>query len=95
LEENPEDVGQRAALSSASAINTSDGVVATWRTYKKVDYAHALSRSDTDVQMYVLFLCSWLETQSAGGPRGAVWFLSGWVVGTYIIGQPTIIQQPI
>ena len=25
----------------------SDGVVATWRTYKKVDYAHALSRSGT------------------------------------------------
>ena len=63
----------------------SDGVVATWRTYKKVDYAHALSRSDTDVQMYVLFLCSWLETQSAGGPLRSGFFLAGWVVGTYII----------
>lgn len=50
-------------------------------TYKKVDYA----RPDTDVQMYVLFLCSWLETQSAGGPLRSGFFLSGCLAG---LSQP-------
>ena len=49
------------------------GIDAMYKAYKKVDYA----RPDTDVQMYVLFLCSWLETQSAGGPLRSGFFLAG------------------